>query len=291
MSSGRILVIMNPISGRRRSHHKRDRLFDCLTAAGYQLDVRQTHKAGDAKGLAASALGSTLAVMVYGGDGTVREAAGGLSGRSIPIYHLPGGNENLFARHFGMSLKPQAILNSLARREIRRVDLVDVNGLACTSCLGVGFDAHVVHMVHRKRTGHISDMNYAGPIAAAFLSYVFPHLEVRSAGQTVFSGQGMLFGGNLTRYAVGMPLFGRAVDDDGLLDVLVFPCRTRRRLLGDLFRTLLRRHYKSKAAIYFRTDSLEVIADPAAACQLDGDIGPAPPLTIKVLPKSLAVLM
>ena len=257
----------------------------------FEVIERETTGPGHATVLAAEAPEDTRAVLVYGGDGTIREAAAGLSGKTPPIYHVRVGNENLFAKHFGHTHHGPWVADAIERNRIRKVDLAEVNGKAFAACMGVGFDAHVVRLVTAARTGHVTNFNYAIPILRTLVGYKFPHLEVESEGKAVFAGQGMLFAGNLSRYAVGIPLFKRAIDDDGLLDVVIFPCRRRLTFLKDFFLTLLQRHYTHKDIVFFRTHHLKVRGDADAATQVDGDVGPALPLEVRMRPLSLNVLL
>lgn len=287
---GSIHLIINPISGWRTSP-KLAALIEALRRGGTDLVEQPTQRAGHATELAAQAAAAgAAAVLVYGGDGTVREVADGLNGSPTPLYHLPGGNENLFAKHFRMTMNQATVLAALRAPRTHTIDLADLKGLTCVSCLGVGFDAQVVQAVHKARTGHVSDLNYVGPIWRTFWSYKFPDLAVRADGREIFAGRGMVFAGNLTRYAAGLPLFCRAKDDDGLLDVAILPCQTRAQILGHVMRVLLRRHDRSEHSIYLRAARLDVTGS-GAATQVDGEVGPELPLSAVIRPKALNVLL
>lgn len=286
----KVLLIINPISGRRRTALVLNRLRHAVSER-FDLIERETAGPGHATALAAEAPPDTRAVLVYGGDGTIREAAEGLMRHPAPIYHVPVGNENLFAKHFGQSHHGPWVAAALERNRVRQVDMVEVNGRGCAAFLGVGFDAHVVRLVAAKRHGHISHLNYVWPIVRTVFGYRFPHLEVESEGKSVFAGQGMLFAGNIARYAVGIPLFKRAIDNDGLLDVAIFPCRTRLAFLKDVILTLRQKHYAHKDVIFLRTSHLKVRGETHAASQVDGDVGPPLPLEVRVHPLSLNVLL
>lgn len=290
-SSNKVLLVHNPISGRPKIGRQLRLVREAIVAGGFELEEQVTRCPGDATSLSAAAPDDTRAVIVYGGDGTVREVAAGLAGRPVPMYHLPGGNENLFAKHFGMSLKPACVVDALRRREVRPMDLVGLNDSVFAACFGVGFDAEVVRVVTQRRRGHVTDLNYFGPILSTIVNYQFPALDVRAEGKPVFNGQGMLFAGNLTRYAAGIPLFKRAIDDDGLLDVVIFPCRSRRGFLYAAGLTLLGRHYNHKDIICLRTTHLSVAGEPGVATQVDGDLGPSLPLEAVVRPRALNVLL
>ncbi len=294
--SQKVLLIVNPVSGRRKHPRRLMQVMHAVMDAGYDLIGQPTHGPGHATRMAAKAGDDVHAVLVYGGDGTVREVAEGLVGRGIPLYHLPAGNENLFAKHFGMGFRTADILAALHRREVRQVDGVLVNDKVFITCLGVGFDAEVVRLTSQLRRGHISQLGYVWPIMKAFFHYRWPRLEVEADGKKVFEGQGMIFAGNLPRYAVGIPLFGRAVYDDGLLDVMIFACRNRRTLLKDTLATLAWKHYDLKdGSVYVRAQSLTVRSPDSqlydVPTQIDGDRGPMLPVTATVRKGYLSVLM
>lgn len=287
--SNQVVLIVNPVSGFTGRAGRLARLRQALQEGGFDIIEHQTAKGGDAARQAASADQATRAVLVHGGDGTVREVAAGLAGRNIPMYHLPAGNENLYAKHFGMTGKVSSVLASLRQNRVGLFDLMDVSGTLCTSCLGVGFDAEVVRQVTIKRRGHISDFGYAGPIWRTYWSYRWPTVKVQAEGKTVFDGQGMVFVGNLTRYAVGIPLFRHALGDDGLLDVVIFPCGSRATFLKYVVRTMLNRHLAN--SVHFRTTHVSISGPAQEATQVDGDCGPSLPLEASVRPKAMAVLL
>jgi diacylglycerol kinase family enzyme len=251
-----------------------------------------TQAPGHATQLAAAVPDDTAAVLVFGGDGTVREVAEGLANRRIPLCHLPAGNENLFARQFGMKIKPSAVLAALDRGTVRTIDLVDVNGQVCVSCIGIGLDGEVTRRVAAKRRGHVSNLDYVGPIASCFfVGYKFPELEVLAGGKSVFAGRGTFCAGNLNEYAARLPLFKSASFDDGLLDIVILPCRNKWDLFKILPSIILGRHDRNKSIIHLRAREVVVRADSSVACQLDGDVGPNPPITARMLPGALAVLV
>jgi diacylglycerol kinase (ATP) len=228
----------------------------------------------------------------FGGDGTVREVAEGLMNRRIPLCHLPAGNENLFARQFGMTSKPEAVLATLRHGAVRTIDLVDVNGQVCGSCIGIGIDGEITRRVAARRRGHVSNLDYVGPIASCFfVGYKFPQMQVLADGKSVFAGCGTFCAGNLNEYAARLPLFKSARCDDGLLDIVILPCRNRWDLFKILPSIILGRHDKSKSIIHLRAKEVVVQADRGTACQLDGDVGPNPPITARMLPGALAVLV
>ena len=75
-----MLIVFNPVAGRRRAHLLW-RVLDVLVANGVRLDLAETHRAGHAEALAREAArrGEPM-VVAAGGDGTIAEVANGLMG-------------------------------------------------------------------------------------------------------------------------------------------------------------------------------------------------------------------
>ena len=98
-----IRAIYNPIAGRRDLSSFLAELARALEAQGFNLDITPTGGPGDATRLAREASDDTLAVMAVGGDGTCRDVACGLLGRTIPMIVVPAGNE----KHTGQVYQSQ----------------------------------------------------------------------------------------------------------------------------------------------------------------------------------------
>jgi diacylglycerol kinase (ATP) len=136
----------------------------------------------------------------------------------------------------------------------------------------VGFDAEVVRLVHGARRGHITHSSYIWPILRTLWTYRHPRVRVETAEGVLFEGHGMVFVGNIPRYAIGLRLVPQADPCDGLLDVCVFECDSRLGLLRHAFNTLLRRHIGSRGVRYARTVRVSVSADRGVDVEVDGDL-------------------
>ena len=121
----------------------------------HEVHVAETSRRGHATRLAqhAAAQGVDL-VVVFGGDGTLNEAANGLAGSNSALAPLPGGSTNVFARTLGLSDDPveatAKILDAVARDSTRRVGIGSVNRRYFLFHCGIGFDAAVVEQVERR---------------------------------------------------------------------------------------------------------------------------------------------
>src|SRR5579863_5841239 len=117
-------VIINPISGQPQPVLYT--LNSVFRAAGVNWDVSVTHERGDARRAATAAVSQGVDVVaVYGGDGTVLEAATGLLGTTTPLAILPGGTANILSVELGIphDLEAATWIACDAESPVRKVDM------------------------------------------------------------------------------------------------------------------------------------------------------------------------
>jgi len=286
-----VQFIVNPISGSARSDWIVRRVCLRLHRAGVSTSVVQTAGPGHAAALAREAAGRVQAVVAVGGDGTVREIISGLVGRDVPVAVLPSGTENLVARHFAIPATAEALWQALRAGFRLRIDVGVLNDRHFLAVVGGGFDAQVVDRLVRVRSGHITYATYALPLWRTFWEYRFAPIRVEADGEQLIHAPGLVFVGNLRRYAIGLRILREARCDDGLLDVCVFPCRGRVRLVMHSACTLLRRHVGWGGVIYRQCRTVRIDSPLPVRLQVDGDPGPDTPARISVLPGAALLLL
>ena len=291
MSDSLIHLIINPTSGRGGRHKLLPDLLAGLRGQGFEVVEYTTTAAGDGKRRAQEVAGRARAVLAFGGDGTANEVANGLAGSDTPLLIVPAGTENLLAKELKLPTTADGIISMLSRDRRVASDIGLANGMSFHSILGVGFDAEVVERVTQARDGHISHLTYFTPILKTFLGHKFPVVHVTADGESVFDGQAMVFVGNISRYATGLRICKRAQSDDGLLDLVVYPCTGRWSLMRHAFRTLLRTHTTKGGVIYRQAAHITIDTDQPQCCELDGDVGPELPLTVTISPHKINLIL
>lgn len=281
----RIAAILNPISGRRNMASVVHNVGQILERNGASLTVETTQGSGHATKIASTLNDHLDGLLVVGGDGTACEVVNGLNGRSLPMLLLSTGTENLLAGELGMPSEPNDVAMTLLMGEPFPVDVGRMNGRRFLAVSGVGFDAECVARMSRIRTGHITRDAYFWPIWRTFWSHRFPQLSVTVDGTLVFEGRGLVLVGVIRSYAAGLNILSRARFDDGLLDICVFPCNRRWRLLGHAARALLRRHVGRDGVVYRQGKVVRVESrDTDVPVQIDGDCVGCLPATVEVEP-------
>jgi YegS/Rv2252/BmrU family lipid kinase len=273
-----ICVIFNPAArGEKAAHFRRH-----LDKIASQCAFKATTAAGDARRLAAEAVGDGFDLIVAaGGDGTVNEvlngigeAANGFERARLGI--LPLGTVNVFARELKIPPQLERAWKILLRGRETKIDLPSVefsmNGVPqkhyFAQLAGAGFDARAIELVnwqHKKKIGPLAYV-IAGLKA---LREKKPEITVRVNGEK-FSGELILIG-NGSFYGGSFGIFPTAELRDGLLDICVFPRTdfwTLLRCAPDFF---IRQKLPEKAVRRFCAASFELSSETKAAFELDGE--------------------
>jgi len=284
-------IILNPLSGQGGSKFILNRLLKLMSRAHIDVECHSTRKPGHATRLAQSIAPRASAVIPWGGDGTVNEVTQGLLGTDTPLLCVHGGTENLLAKELCMPRRPENIFATLLSEKTMQFDVGWINGKTFLSIVGIGFDAEVVRRVSAARTGHISHLNYFWPIWRTFWEFDFPRLSVTADGEHVFSGDGLVFVGNIKRYSSGLRICSRASCSDGVLDLVVFKCASQGRLVLHSLFTLFNRHHIQPDVIYKTAKNIQIKTEKPLTCEIDGDVGPVSPLNISVAPQKIRLFL
>lgn len=281
-----IVFIVNPIAGRSSVRPLLSGVAARLRRSGHRVRVLESRAPGDAKRLSTTLPPDVDRLVVVGGDGTIREVLTGRASAPLPIAVLPAGTENVFAKNYGYRADGESLTRCLIHGHIRSVDMATANDQYFLVMAGAGFDAEAVARLSRSRRGHISYLSYAMPLWRTYWEYRFPPIRVLADGQPVFEGRGLVLVGNLPRYAMGLRILRDARDDDGLLDVCAFACRSQARLLGHAAMTLARRHVASRGVFYCRAQEVQLESRERVPFQVDGDLAGHLPARLAAVPRA-----
>ena len=308
-------LIISPFASRIRDETALQRVtartMEAIRARGHrEVRVVETGVPAEIRATADAAVseGARL-VVVAGGDGTMRDAAGGLAETGVEVGIVPCGTGNLYATSVGVPRNLDQAVAALASGsprpydvgEVRMVDPVAVAGdpspgaaihfgVAC----GTGFDAQMI-------AGTSREMKRRYGVAAYFVtaSRILPTLAPLP---TVLEIDGVCM--ELESVVVLVANCGEALPgvlrprlpiepDDGLLHVFVLP---RGGLIGGIRGVLelmnAQQHGTSASghAIRLVGREVRVAVTPAGPTQVDGDAFPAAWLEARMRPGGLLVI-
>lgn len=275
-----IHLIVNPVSGRRRVDALLSRIAGEGARRQINLNILRTQAAGHATHLARDHANDGELVVAVGGDGTIAEVIAGVVDRPGHVAVLPVGTENLLAKQLGYRCNYRAFWTTVDFGRAAPIDVGECNRRPFVSIVGVGFDGLAVNLLHRIRRGHISHLNWVGPLLRTVIEYSYPPIRVVADGRPVFEGPGLAFVGNIARYALGLQIVPEARPDDGMLDLCVFPCRGHAELIAHAIRVVGRRHRRNSGIRATTCREVRIESDRPVPVQCDGDV--ADPLPIRV---------
>jgi diacylglycerol kinase family enzyme len=189
----RLLVIVNPYATTVSDRLKNLVLY--ALQSRYAVESAETERPHHAMQICREAAKEGYdAVVAFGGDGTVNEAANGLVGSDTPLTCLPGGSTNVWCRTLGI---PNDVVDATEHLlgiaddfRSRRVDLGRVNGRYFVFASGIGLDASVTERVDAspRRKARLGYWYYTYAAIATFTSRYLvnaPRLRVEANGRVV----------------------------------------------------------------------------------------------------------
>jgi diacylglycerol kinase family enzyme len=252
------------------------------------------------KGLAEMALASARdgkidAVVVGGGDGSVRTVASVLAGTGVPLGILPLGTLNHFAKDLGIPSDLEEAALAIAEGGRRVVDLAEVNGEIFINNSSVGIYPYMVIDRERRRARHRL-AKWMAMVAAMFRALRhFPRrrLALSAEGWTRPYRTPCLFVGN-NDYGMELFTFGRRLHlDRGELSVHVVKQRRPLGFFWMICRLCFGRASQARDIESFRLKELEVRSKTSRLpVALDGEVEIMhPPLRYRSLPAALTVIV
>lgn len=288
----RVMVIYNPVSGRGKANQSAGTIAELLVRLPCDVDLVQTQPTSPEQWLKPKLKCKPDAVVVVGGDGTLRQVASMLVGSTIPVYHAASGTENLFANSMGMLSAPEIVVASVLQGTKTSIDTATANGEFMLLMASVGFDAAVVADLAKHRGASITHFSYVFPMLRQLLNWSVPTITITVDGEELVQAQrGWAVVANSKAYARGLNPARNANIADGKLDVVFFPLRGRLSLLKWI--RLMRRgtHLHHPEIIYTTGKSVTVQTSEVFPWQIDGDpAGKLDEIKVTCVPNSLQVL-
>jgi YegS/Rv2252/BmrU family lipid kinase len=297
----RTCVIFNPAARSNKARHFRRH----LDALGSQCALKATAAPGDARRLAAEAVGEGYdLIAAAGGDGTVNEvlngigdAPGGFERARFGV--LPLGTVNVFARELKIPPKLERAWEVLRCGNETKIDLPRVEFSAngrierryFVQLAGAGFDARAIELVdwqHKKKVGPLAYVVAGLKALRETKPQITAREDARPTGQQ-FTGELVLVG-NGKFYGGPFEIFPQAGLRDGMLDVCVLPRVNWLTLLRCAPDFLARRKLPGKLMRRFRAAAFELTSDATASFELDGELAGNLPVKFSVERERLRVV-
>src|SRR5215208_5472675 len=218
---------------------------------------------------------------------------GGVHARRGRARRCGGGRGNDFARVLGVPRDPAEAGRALARAEVRRLDLGEAGGRPFIGIASCGFDSDANRIANEAR--HVKGQAvYAYAALRALAAWKPARFELVLDGDSSRTYVGWSVGAcNSKAYGGGMYAAPDAELDDGLLDVVVCERTSKAtfvtRILPGLFPAGT--HVKLPQVHCMRAREVHISSDRPFALYADGDPVGDLPITVRIRPGAIAVLV
>ena len=288
----RAVLIHNPAAGTTHRQRIVEELRSILSAGGVEVVPAPTTAPGHATEIArdAAADGSVDTVLVFGGDGTLREAARGLIGSEVALAPLSAGTTNVVTRSLGLPVEPRQAARSLLTSVPVACDVGMCNDEPFLMLVSLGVDAAAMARVSSRFK------NVAGRGAvvvsglATWWGYAYPEIAWEAdgdAGRSTF-----LAASNIAEYGGDFKLAPDASFFNHRLTLLTYSGKGRLAALRFASGLLLGRHLKMAGVDSRPLRELRIPGPLAAPLELDGDhLELEPPLVIRLSHQRIRLLM
>lgn len=269
------LLIVNPVSGKKRINNELVRIISRLEKGGYITTVHVTERRGDATETAGLHGGEYDVIICCGGDGTLSETVNGMiaGGHKTKIGYIPSGTTNDFANGIGLSSDVIKAADDIVGGKPKAFDIGRFNEreFMYIASFGAFTQSSYGTPQNLKNTfGHF----------AYILSGIKELTEIKPYHMSVYDAEGILhegdyiFGAACNATSVGgiIKLDKNLVDlSDGVFEVMLVRCPKTLVQISVMAKALLNGNYDNEFLDFFHTKRLDVRCDEALPWSLDGE--------------------
>jgi YegS/Rv2252/BmrU family lipid kinase len=286
----KIHVVINPAAG--KDEPILNTLNDVFHPYGVDWDISVTKKRGDAIEQAKAAIARGVDLVVgYGGDGTQHEIANAVlsCGGKTLMGILPGGTGNGFAREMNIPKTLRTAAEVLCTsHHIRQIDAAQVNEQYFIQRLYVGVEPEM--QTSRAIKDKYGVFGYA--VAMSKRRKSLKNVKYR----TVIDGEAKEFEAakayviNSGMMGTGFAISHSYAIDDGLLDAFALDLENMQTVYAAAER-LLNLNTETASKYYRQCRELTIETEPDQAVWADGEYIGRTPVSIKVLPGDLSIVV
>jgi YegS/Rv2252/BmrU family lipid kinase len=285
----RIYLVLNPAAG--GDEPVINTINDVFQPAGIQWEVDVTHKYGDAQELARKAAEAGYDLVAgYGGDGTQHEIANGLIGSGITMGVLPGGTGNGFCREMGLPDKLKPALEILATsHKVKNIDVVAFEDQYFIQRLYVGIEPE--EQTSREKKDKYGTLAYAITVRDRLKTKKDIHYRITIDDEVIETPASKVYVVNASQSGTGISVTGDlSTSDDGLLEVFILDQANLKTISAAADR-MLNLHTQGAKQFFWRGKEITIDTEPDQPVWTDGEYQGRTPVSMKVIPGGLPVVV
>jgi diacylglycerol kinase family enzyme len=294
-------ALINPIAGGGRATRHWAPVAARLATAGADVRVELTRSGEHARQEAQAAAGAGRVVIAVGGDGLVRDVAGGVVPGGGLMGIVPAGRGNDLALALRLPADPDSLAELLLGAEPRTIDAIEADrgtpGSQGTAAGGVIVPGNVYAGIDSVASEIINASRWLPALVAYRLAPVRaiagwhpPVFTLTLDGVTSTLRAHTVVVANSGRYGHGLHIVPPALVDDGLLHVMTVGAGPRRAVISFL-RQAGHGGHVHRPEVEIRTGrEVTIAADRPLPVGADGDGLGRLPITVRIRPGALRLI-
>ncbi len=275
MSQEKLLLIVNPCSGRAKMYHELLQVVEILSNANYAVTVYPTKCKGDATEYASKLSDNDYSlIVVCGGDGTLNEVITGLMATSLntPIGYIPSGTLNEWSSGLNISRNIEQAAKDIADNNSITLDIGKFGDKYFTYTASFGAFTAASYATSQKVKNvlgqaayFLSGIKHLGSIKSTHLKFTYDGGEIE--GDYLFGAVSNSFSvGSIVKYKKDS-----VVLNDGEFEVVLIKKPTNILKLQTIINGILKKDFNREGIEFFKTRKLTVESEKTIAWTLDGE--------------------
>lgn len=275
MSQKKLLLIVNPCSGRAKMHTELLKVVEIFSAADYAVTVYPTKHKGDATEyiLKMDSNGFDI-IVVCGGDGTLNEVITGImqSEINIPLGYIPSGTLNEWSSGLNISRNIETAAKDITTGEKIKLDIGKFGNKYFSYTASFGAFTSASYSAPQDIKNILGQAAYFFEGIKSLGNIKPTHLKFISEGKEVEGD--FLFGAVSNSLSVGgIVKYNQATVElnDGQFEVLLIRNPDNILKLQPIIDGILKRDFNKEGIEFFRTKNLTVESCETVSWTLDGE--------------------
>ena len=278
MKKKKMLLIINPKSGKNQIKPNLCDIIDLYVSNGYIVTVHTTRYARDARQIAKKMAKDYDIIVCAGGDGTLDEVCSGLldSESNTVLGYIPAGTTNDFAKSLGITSKVMNAAQTVLTGTPFACDLGEFNGTPFIYVAAFGAFTQVSYSTPQSMKNMMGHTAYVIE-GIKSLGNIKPYHAVCEFGGHVVEND-FIYGMVTNSVSVGGFKSVSGVEaklDDGLFEVLLIKMPKNLIEIQMIATALLTQKVDEQLMFFGKADKITVTSDDEIAWTLDGEDGGA----------------
>jgi diacylglycerol kinase (ATP) len=288
----KFILVYNPIAGDASFKFKLDYVIEAFQKKGCIIIPLRVSNELESEDFVTLARELTVdGIIVSGGDGTIHEVINNMLEQEIdlPLGIIPSGTSNDFAAYLQLDKNIETCVDIITEGKSKAFDVGKVNDKYFFNVASAGLMASVAHNADSVLKNTLGKIAYYLKGLGELPN--FKALKMRIvADQQVIEEEIFLFLVMNSGTVGGFPnLVPNARIDDGKLDLLIVNKCNLPELMGLFISFLKGIHCNSKYVTCLQAENIYIECLEEVESDLDGELGPQLPLTIKIIPNKIRV--